>query len=155
MKRTIFKGLILTLLGAAMVSAPSVTAKTTKKAPAKKTTKTATPKWGTSYKDALAQAKKTGKPILIDFNATWCGPCHMLEDEVFKTSGFAAEAKNWILLTIDVDKHPDLANHYNAESIPLLVALSPKGRTAARQPGYGGYDLTMKWIKNAAQQAKK
>ena len=154
MRKTIFKLGMAALLGGALLNVPAVTAKPTKKAPAKKT-KTATPKWLTSYKDAIAQSKKTGKPILMDFNATWCGPCHMLEDEVFKKPSFTAEAKNWVLLSVDIDKHPDLAEHYSAESIPLLVAVSPKGKTASRQPGYGGYDYTMKWIKDAYKKAKK
>ncbi len=153
MKQTIYKGLILLLLGAVLVGTPSVIAKSAKKTPAK--AKTAAPKWGTSYKDALTQAKKTGKPILIDFNATWCGPCHMMEDEVFKTAGFAAEAKKWVLLNVDVDKHPDLAQHYNASSLPLLVTLSPKGKTISSQAGYGGYDYVMDWVKSSYKKAKK
>ena len=159
MKQTIFKGILLTTLGAALASAPAVIAKSTQKAPAKKapakTTKAATPKWLTSHKDALAEAKKTGKPILIDLNATWCGPCHMMEDEVFKKAAFAPEAKKWVLLSIDVDKHPDMAKHYDADSLPMLVVLDSKGRSAARQPGYGGYDYTMKFIKDAYKKAKK
>lgn len=155
MKRTIVKWGIMALLGANLATAPGVFAKTSPKAPAKKAAKATAPRWLTSHKEALTQAKKTGKPILIDFNAVWCGPCHMMEDEVFKKAGFAAEAKKWILLNIDVDKHPDLAQHYDASSLPMLVALTPKGKSASRQPGYGGYDYTMNWIKSAYKKAKK
>lgn len=154
MKQTMFKWGLLALLGTALLGVPLV-AKTTKKAPAKKVAKSAAPKWLTSHKEALAQAKKTGKPILIDFNATWCGPCHMMEDEVFKKASFAPEGKKWVLLSVDVDKHPDLAQHYDASSLPLLVALNSKGKTISRQPGYGGYDYTMNWVKSSYKKAKK
>lgn len=153
MKHLILKFGMAALLSSALLS-PSSFAKTTKpakKAPAKSTA----PKWLTSHKDALAQAKKTGKPILIDFSAVWCAPCHMMENEVFKKASFAPEGKKWVLLKIDVDKHPDLASHYNAESLPMLVALTPKGRPASRQPGYGGYNYTMNWVKSAYKKAKK
>lgn len=142
--------LVVALLGATLAAPPS----SAKPAKSVKRAKAATPKWLTSYKEALALAKKTKKPVLIDFNATWCGPCHMLDNEVFKKAAFSGEAKNWVLLKIDVDKHPDLSNFYSAQSIPLLVALSPKGKTASRQPGYGGPDFTMKWIKSAYKKAK-
>lgn len=152
MKNLIMKYGLAALLSSALLS-PVGFAKTapTKKAPAK----SAGVKWLTSHKDALAQAKKTGKPILIDFNAVWCGPCHMMENEVFKKASFAPEGKKWVLLKIDVDKHPDLASHYNAESLPMLVALNSKGRIVSRQPGYGGYDYTMKWVKGSYQKARK
>ena len=153
MKNLILKSGIAALLGSALLSPMGFakTAKPSKKAPAK----SAGVKWLTSHKDALAQAKKSGKPVLIDFNAVWCGPCHMMENEVFKKASFAPEGKKWVLLKIDVDKHPDLASHYNAESLPMLVALNSKGRIVSRQPGYGGYDYTMKWVKGSYQKARK
>lgn len=154
MKQTIFKISTLAVLGLALVSTPAIIAKPAKKAPAKKA-KAPAPKWLTSYKEAVAQSKKTGKPILMDFNAVWCGPCHMLADEVFKNAGFVPESKKWVLLSVDVDKHPDLAQHFDASSLPLLVAVSPKGKIASRQPGYGGYDYTMNWVKSAYKKAKK
>jgi thioredoxin-like negative regulator of GroEL len=134
----------LTLSGAFMQFAP---AKTTK--PAAKTSKV---KWLTSHKEALAQAKKTGKPILIDFNAEWCGPCHMLRGELDGSKAFAAEAKNWVLLDIDVDKHPDLAKHYSVGPLPSLFALNAKGRVATKFEGYLPGQMT-KWIQDARKKA--
>jgi protein disulfide-isomerase len=156
MRHLILKFGMAALLGSALLS-PTGFAKTAK--PSKKTpAKSAAPKWLTSHKQALALAKKTGKPILINFGAVWCGPCHMMEDEVFKKASFAPEGKKWVLLKIDMDKHPDLASHYNAQILPTLVALTPKGRPASLQRGYPmykGYNQIMIWIKRAYKKAKK
>lgn len=58
--------------------------------------------------------------VLVDFFATWCGPCKMLApvlDEVEK------EAENVKILKVDVDKFPELASKFNVMSIPTLVLL--------------------------------
>jgi len=59
------------------------------------------------------------RPILIDFFATWCGPCKMqtpiIEDLKVKL-GDAVEIK-----TIDVDHHMDLAGKYQIQVVPTLI----------------------------------
>ena len=155
MKRALFKCGAVFLLSCALIGAPIVTAKTTKKAPAKKAAAKAGPKWLTSHREALALAKKTGKPILIDFNAVWCEPCHMMERDVFQKSMFTPEAKRWILLSIDAEKHTELASHYKIDGFPTLMALSHRGRPLTRQDGYGGPGYTMNWIKAAYKKAQK
>ena len=58
------------------------------------------------------------KPVLVDFFATWCGPCRMVApvlDEI------AAERDDIKVVKIDVDQEPDLASQFKVYSIPTLM----------------------------------
>ena len=113
------------------------------------------PKWFQTRREAMAEVKKTGKPLLIDANTQWCGPCQMMKDEVFKSHAFAAEAKRWVLFDMDCDKHPDLANFYGVQGFPSLVVLSPRGKVVASTAGYAGVSATLSFIKKSWAKAKK
>lgn len=54
------------------------------------------------------------KPILIDFFATWCGPCQLLKPILEKL----AQEYNFILAKVDIDKNPELASSYRVEGVP-------------------------------------
>ncbi|MEA5541299.1 MAG: tetratricopeptide repeat protein [Limnoraphis robusta] len=52
--------------------------------------------------------------ILVDFFATWCGPCQLMKPLLEKL----VEEYDFILAKVDIDKNPDLANTYNVEGVP-------------------------------------
>jgi thioredoxin len=69
-----------------------------------------------SFEELLAGSET---PILVDFYATWCGPCQMM-------SGFLDLAKDDLdgtikIVKIDVDKYPEIASQYSITALPTLV----------------------------------
>ena len=63
---------------------------------------------------------ESDKPVLIDFFATWCGPCKMVSPVVDQ---IAAERPDIKVCKLDVDKNLDLARSFQVMIVPTLVAM--------------------------------
>ncbi len=66
------------------------------------------------------EVKASDKPVLLDFFATWCGPCRMIAPIIEE---IAAEHPEYVVAKVDVDEAPDLARAFGIESIPTLIVL--------------------------------
>jgi thioredoxin 2 len=71
-------------------------------------------------------------PVLVDFWAEWCGPCRMVSPVVERVG--REHAGRLKVVKLDVDKAPEIAGRYGAQSIPLLVLLRD-GQEADRLVG--------------------
>ena len=72
-----------------------------------------------SSQDFQSKVLEADKPVLVDFFATWCGPCKRLApvlDEVAQEKAGQA-----YVYKVDIDQSPDLASSYRVNSVPTLI----------------------------------
>ena len=85
------------------------------------------------------------KKVLLDFWATWCGPCKMLAPVLEE---IAAERPDLVVGKIDIDAEMDLAMKYKVTSIPTLVVVKD-GNTAATSVGFRSKADVLKFVDQA------
>src|ERR671925_2012606 len=72
----------------------------------------------TFMKDVIEESKR--QPVLVDFWATWCGPCKQLTP-ILEKAVRAAKGKVK-LVKMDIDKHPEIPGQMGIQSIPAVIA---------------------------------
>ena len=85
---------------------------------------------------------KSKSPILVDFNADWCGPCRMLGPVLEE---IAKENEKVKIVSINIDEEEELATTYHVFSIPCLV-LFQNGEEKKRNVGFMPKEEVMKFI---------
>ena len=74
----------------------------------------------------------SNKPVLVDFYATWCGPCKTMGPILEKVKSVVSDTVT--ILKVDVDKNPTLAAQYQVRGVPTLLIFKD-GKIKWRQSG--------------------
>jgi len=93
---------------------------------------TALPRGFTLLDQALAQAQKEGKPVVLDFFAEWCAPCRRMENTTFNNERVKTLLERCVFVRIDADKLPELAKRMAVEGLPDIRFALPDGTVIRR-----------------------
>jgi thiol:disulfide interchange protein len=104
-----------------------------------------------------AEAKKSGKPALYFFTAAWCGPCHLLEDQVFALPDVAAQVERDFVPVLVQDHAREtgrnapemlaLADRYGLRGFPTLVVSRPRLTANVTLEGWEGSGTAVEFLK--------
>ena len=105
----------------------------------------AEPGWEPTLAAALAKARQTGRPVLVDVYADWCGPCQKLAGS-FRDPQVTAALKGFVAVKVDADRDPATAEKYRVSGLPTLLVLSADGKELARTSGYRSPTELAAWL---------
>lgn len=92
--------------------------------------------WMTSFEDAKKMALATNKFMIVDFWATWCGPCKKMDWESWSDAEVNQILEGYIQVKVDIDEEKQLAGLYSVSSIPNMFIMDGNGKVVHSFMGY-------------------
>ena len=104
--------------------------------------------WSTNLAEMLKTAREKKQPVLLDFSATWCGPCKRMEQTTLQDQAVLQQLDRFAKVSIDLDENHALAQQHRVEAVPTFLILSADGEEVLRGTGYMKPDQFVRWLTN-------
>ena len=109
--------------------------------------------WRHDFTEAAKIAKQSGRPLLIHFHASWCGPCRDMEKEVLHHSDVRdVLSRQFVAVMVDYDQNPDLVNKFEIKLLPTDVVVAPDGTILMKSEGRRDRKLYLGQLRHALDQ---
>ena len=93
-------------------------------------------KWYEDFDEGLAEAKRSGKPMMIDFYTDWCHWCDELDKKVYTDSDVIKLAEDFISVKIDADVDEETKEKYRVRAYPTIIFTDSQGKEINKIRGY-------------------
>ncbi len=100
-----------------------------------------------SFDEAQKLALGSNKLIVLDFTASWCGPCKKMESEVWHEKEVTDVMSSFIFAKIDFDANKSLTNVYNVNAIPNILIVDGNGKVLEQNVGYMNVSTTLNFLR--------
>lgn len=109
--------------------------------------------WSEDFEHAKALAQSAGKPLLVDFGASWCGACGELERHTFSDNRVVQESQRFVTVRVDLSPGKDTDDNraalasYDQRGLPLVVMHASDGSEVSRVTGFVEADEFLEMLK--------
>lgn len=110
--------------------------------------------WFRDIQMAKAISMEEGKLILVDFWATWCGPCKDMDSKLWNSEEFKMISENFVPLKIDIDRNRALATKYQVSSIPKVLIMNAHGEVIYEETGFSNPKIYLNIFKKLPKDVK-
>jgi YHS domain-containing protein/thiol-disulfide isomerase/thioredoxin len=113
------------------------------------------PGWQVSFEDAERQAAQQQIPLLVHFHASWCGPCHQMDQRVFSSPIVQRALQEGLTaVKVDIAERPDLKDRFGADSIPRDIVVYPDGAVETLSVGMVPQGSYLSLLRNTAARGR-
>ena len=102
--------------------------------------------WMKDFAAAKDLSARTGKSMLIMFEADWCGPCKVFDKNVATAASVQEALREFIPTRVDIDLHAELAREFEITAIPAFLILDPQGDVTRSTKGSSTAKAFTEWL---------
>ncbi len=103
--------------------------------------------WSTNYIESLAAAQTNGRPVLLYFTASWCGPCKLMARSTLVDSNVLRSLAAYEKAAIDIDESAKITADHKVQAVPTFLILAGSSIEVERTTGFVGPEEFGAWLK--------
>ncbi len=103
--------------------------------------------WRRNLDQAMEEARESGRPVLIDFWASWCAPCRSMDSQLWQSREGTQLAEKFVYVRIDFDNAGSAVRKFHVTSVPTVVFTDSHGNLLTRIIGFDGVDNHLRIMK--------